>query len=278
MDATVIRAPATLAPGQLPFATIVEIYGGASVSMSRLTVAGPGAVCGAVDENGDPVRLLRAGVQVHFEAHLDFGHAAVRDLHNTPMAQRRNTGGHRRPATARRTHGQPNIHHAEVTDYGAVGVVAFGAGSWANVTHSLVAGPGHEGGVPTTGINLTGGAVGRIAHNTVSGNICPDGMPEDCGPDFFSQTQHAGIVAAGPGRAPWSLTTASSATWSASSCSSRTRSATTWRSTTSSSGFCWPESTPVSSRSSTNGSGAAVEEFGGAFRRYDRQPGAAEVL
>jgi len=200
MDATVIRAPAALAPGQLPFATIVEIYGGAAVSMSRLTVAGPGAVCGAVDENGDPVRLLRAGVQVH-EAHLDFGHAAVRDIHNTPMAQCRNTGAG--IAVLDLAPGAPtasaNIHHAEVTDYGAVGVVARGAGSSANVTHSLVAGPGHEGGVPTTGINLTGGAVGRIAHNTVSGNICPDGMPEDCGPDFFSQTQHAGIVAGGAG-------------------------------------------------------------------------------
>ena len=56
MDATVIRAPATLAPGQLGFPTIVEIYDGAAVSMSRLTVAGPGAVCGAVDENGDRYR------------------------------------------------------------------------------------------------------------------------------------------------------------------------------------------------------------------------------
>ena len=154
--------------------------------MSRLTVAGPGAVCGAVDENGDPVRLLRAGVQVH-EAQLDFGHAAVRDIHNTPMAQCRNTGAG--IAVLDLAPGAPSasatIHHAEVTDYGAVGVVAVGAGSWANVTHSRVAGPGHEGGVPTTGINLTRGAVGTIAHNTVSGNICPDGMPQDCGPDFF---------------------------------------------------------------------------------------------
>ena len=201
MDATVIRAPAALVPGQLGFPTIVEIYDGAAVSMSRLTVAGPGAVCGAVDENGDPVPLLRAGVQVHSEAHLDFGHAAVRDIHNTPMAQCRNTGAG--IAVLDLAPGAPtasaNIHHAEVTDYGAVGVIARGAGSSANVTHSLVAGPGHEGGVPTTGINLFGGAVGSIAHNTVSGNICPDGMPEDCGPDFFSQTQHAGIVAGGAG-------------------------------------------------------------------------------
>lgn len=201
MDATIIRAPATLAPGQLGLPTIVEIYDGAAVSMSRLTVAGPGAVCGAVDENGDPIPLLRAGVQVHSEAHLDFGHAAVRDIHNTPMAQCPHFGAG--IAVLDLAPGAPmasaNIHHAEVTDYGGFGVIARGAGSSANVTHSLVAGPGHEGGVPTTGIGLVRGAVGRIAHNTVSGNICPDGMPEDCGPDFFSQIQHSGILAGGGG-------------------------------------------------------------------------------
>jgi parallel beta helix pectate lyase-like protein len=200
MDATVIRAPAALAPGQLGFATIVEIYDGAAVSMSRLTVAGPGAVCGAVDENGDPIPLLRAGVQVHGEAHLDFGHGAVRDIHNTPMAQCPQSGAGIAviaPAPGALT-ATANIHHAKVTDYGGFGVIARGAGSSANVTHSLVAGPGHEGGAPTDGIGLVAGAVGRIAHNTVTGNICPDGMP-DCGPDFFSQLQHAGIIAGGGG-------------------------------------------------------------------------------
>jgi hypothetical protein len=92
-----------------------------------------------------------------------------------------------------------NIHHAEITNYQVVGVIALGAGSWANVTHSLVAGPGRAGGVPTNGIELVAGAVGTITHNTVSGNICPDDMPEVCGPDFFSQFQNAGILAGGAG-------------------------------------------------------------------------------
>src|SRR5512145_1945880 len=42
-DVTVIRAPAALVPGQLGFPSIVEVYDGAKLSMSRLTVSGPGA-------------------------------------------------------------------------------------------------------------------------------------------------------------------------------------------------------------------------------------------
>jgi hypothetical protein len=200
-NATVIRAPATLIPGQLGSPSIVEIYG-AEVGMAHLTVAGPGAVaCDALDASGNAIPRLRWGIRVHGEAHLDFGHAAVRDIHDTPMAPCANSGAGivvGEPAPGAPT-ASANIHHAEITNYQVVGVTAFGAGSSANVTHSLVAGPGHAGGVPTDGIKLVAGAVGTITHNTVSGNICPDDMPEDCGPDFFSQFQHAGILAGGAG-------------------------------------------------------------------------------
>src|SRR5262245_4232746 len=87
MDATTIRAPAALVNGQLGSPSIVEVYG-AAVSMRQLTVAGPGAIaCGAVDENGDEIPRLRWGIRVHSEGHLDFGFAAVRNIHDTPMAQ-----------------------------------------------------------------------------------------------------------------------------------------------------------------------------------------------
>lgn len=202
MDTTIIRAPAMLVPGPLGSPSIVEIYNGASVAMSRLTVAGPGAVaCGAVDEHGNEIPRLRWGIRVHSEAHLDFGFAAVRDIHDTPMAQCPRSGagitvGQPQPGTPLAT---ANIHHSEVTNYQTLGIIAFGVGSWANVTHSVIAGPGHEGGVPTDGIELVAGAVGTVAHNRVSGNVCPAGFEHDCGPDFFTQFQHGGIVAGGNG-------------------------------------------------------------------------------
>ena len=195
MDATIVRAPATLVPGQLGSPSIVEVYGGARVSMFQLTVSGPGAA--ACGEPG----VLRWGIRVHSRGHLDFGYGAVRDIHNTPMAMCPRSGtaisvGESAPG---RPPASMAFDHSEITGYQSVGVIALGVGSWANVTHSTIAGPGHAGGVPTNGIELVAGAAGIIAHNTISGNVCPDGMPEVCGPDFFTQFQEAGIGAGGNG-------------------------------------------------------------------------------
>jgi parallel beta helix pectate lyase-like protein len=67
-----------------------------------------------------------------------------------------------------------------------------------NITYNTVVGPGPAGGVATDGIEFPVGSVGTIAHNTVSGNICPPTDPA-CGPDWFTQFQHAGILAGGWG-------------------------------------------------------------------------------
>jgi hypothetical protein len=195
MDITIIRAPETLVPNTLGSPSIVEVYNGARVSMSGLTVSGPGAA--ACGEDG----VLRWGIRVHTNAHLDFGFAAVRDIQNTPMAPCPRSGTAFSIGTSL-PGGPPaslSIHDSEVTNYQSVGIIALGAGTRADIVHNTVAGPGHAGGVPTTGIELVAGAAGTIAHNTVSGNICPADLPDLCGPDFFTQTQEAGIGAAGPG-------------------------------------------------------------------------------
>jgi len=195
MDSTIIRAPETLVGGPLGSPAIVEVYAGAKVSMSHLTVSGPGAVA-----CGEGV-VLRWGVRVHSKAHLNFGFAAVRDIRNTPMAPCPQSGT--AIAVGQSAPGSPpaslSVHHSEVTGYQSVGIIVLGAGSWANITRNIVTGPGHEGGVPTNGVELVAGAVGTITHNTISGNVCPAGMPEICGPDFFTQFQEAGIGAGGNG-------------------------------------------------------------------------------
>src|SRR5262249_15350592 len=162
---------------------------------SQLTVKGPGA--GACGEAG----LLRWGIRVHSNAHLDLLSAAVRDIHNTPMALCPRTGT--AIAVGESTPGRPpaslTVDGSEISNYQNVASIALGPGSWANVAHSTVVGPGHAGGVPTTGIELVAGAAGIIAHNTVSGNVCPAGNEDVCGPDFFNQIQEAGISAGGNG-------------------------------------------------------------------------------
>ena len=195
MDATIIRAPFALANGQLGAASIVEVLDGAKVSMSRLTVQGPGA---------NPCTrgpALTGGIRVHSRAHLDLGFAAVREIHDTPFefCPRKGTAiavGQPEPGSLPAS---VNVHHSEITNYQSTGILVLGAGSWAHIVRNTVAGPGRGAGVPTDGVELVAGAVGTIAHNTISGNVCPPNLPQNCGPDFFTQFQHAGITAGGNG-------------------------------------------------------------------------------
>ena len=194
MDETVIRAPAGLANGRLG-ASIVEILDGAKVSISHLSVQGPGSsACGRGPS-------LEWGIRVHSRAHLDLSFSAVRRIHDTPIASCAGKGT--AIAVGEPQPGSPpaslNLHHSEISQYQSTGVLVLGAGSWAHITHNSVMGPRPSDGVPTDGIELVAGAVGTIAHNTIRDNICPVNLPENCGPDFFTQFQHAGIVAGGNG-------------------------------------------------------------------------------
>jgi hypothetical protein len=154
LDMTIIRAPATLVPGPLGSPAIVEILDESVVSISSLTISGPGAAA-----CGDP-NVLRWGVRVHPGSHLDLGHSAVRDIHNTPMAMcpRSATAISVGSSTPGSLPPSLVIHDSEVTHFQSVGVIVLGAGSWADIAHNTVAGPGHVGGVPTTGIELVAGA------------------------------------------------------------------------------------------------------------------------
>ena len=191
MDRTTIRAPATLQPGALGETSIVEIFDGASVALSRLTVSGPGA--GTCD-NG----ALNSGIRVHGGAHLDVHQAAVRNIHDSPPATCFRSGDAIKVGEKPDPIASLSIDHSEITNYQNVGIVVLGFGSTANITHNTVTGPGIGGGVATDGIEFAAGSVGTVKHNTVSGNICP---PADstCGPDWFTQFQPAGIFAGGWG-------------------------------------------------------------------------------
>src|SRR5258706_6632588 len=63
-DSTIIRAPSSLRETRLKEASIVEIFSGATVAMSRLTVAGPGP--GTCKKGA-----LQAGIRLPSEAHPD---------------------------------------------------------------------------------------------------------------------------------------------------------------------------------------------------------------
>jgi Right handed beta helix region len=143
-------------------------------------------------------RCLTAGIRVRGEAHLELRFAAVRDIHDSPFAGCFQSAigilvGDVPSPTASLT-----IDHSEITNYQGAGIVVLGFGSTATITHNTITGPGMAGGVATDGIEFPVGSVGTISHNTVSGNVCPPADPF-CGPDWFTQFQHAAIVAGGWG-------------------------------------------------------------------------------
>ncbi|PYM19231.1 MAG: hypothetical protein DMD81_04160 [Candidatus Rokuibacteriota bacterium] len=191
VKSTIIRAPSKLRQGELHDTSIVEIFGGASVSMSRLTVSGPGS--GTCKKGA-----LTAGIRVHGTAHLGFSFGAVRDIHDSPMAGCFHSGTGILVGEVPAPPASLDIRYSEITNYQSSGIVVLGFGSTANITYNTVVGPGPAGGVATDGIEFPVGSVGTIAHNTVSGNICPPTDP-GCGPDWFTQFQHAGILAGGWG-------------------------------------------------------------------------------
>jgi hypothetical protein len=188
---TIIRAPGILVPGQVGTNAIVEIYGGASVTMTQLTVSGPGA--GTCEEGP-----LEDGIHVFDGAHLDLSFASVTHIHNTPISDCFPNGlgitiGDFFVSTATAT-----IHHSEISDFAGVGIIVFNEGSSVTISDNVITGPGLSTVVATGGVEFIVGAVGTISNNVISGNAC--GSPAlGCGPDFFNEFQVAGITAGGPG-------------------------------------------------------------------------------
>ena len=192
VDQSVIKAPATMAPNKKTKETnIIEITDGAKVTMTKLTVAGPGP--GTCKKGA-----LNAGIRVRTDAHLELRFAAVRDVHDTPIAPCFHSGDAVQVGDVPGPIASVTVDHSEITDFQSVGIVVLGFGSTAVITHNTVTGPGASSGVGTGGIEFPVGSVGTILDNVVSGNQCPPTDPT-CGPDWFTQFQLAGIGAGGWG-------------------------------------------------------------------------------
>jgi Right handed beta helix region len=190
-DSVVIRAPSALRRNKAKEGNIVDITGGASVFMSRLTVAGPGS--GTCKKGA-----LSSGIRVRDGANLNLTFASIRDIHDTPFVGCFHSAHGVLVGDVPGPSASATIDHTEITNYQGSGIVILGFGSTATITHNTIAGPGLASGVATDGIEFPVGSVGTVAHNTVSGNQCPPTDPT-CGPDWFTQFQHAGIGAGGWG-------------------------------------------------------------------------------
>lgn len=189
---TVVRAPRKLTAGVFGGNSLVEISQGARVSLSSLTLRGPGS--GTCDRGA-----LLAGIRVIQGAHLNLTHSRVANIHDTPAALCSRSGiGILIGDEATGSTATANISDSSVTHYQTGGIIVLNAGSRAVITDNVVTGPGHSAPLVTDGVEFVLGANGIISGNVISGNVCA--VPElGCGSDLFEHFQLSGIGAGAPG-------------------------------------------------------------------------------
>lgn len=189
---TVVRAPRHFRKGLTGRNSIVEILQGARVSLSSLSVRGPGR--GTCEDNA-----LFAGIVVLQGSHLNLDRSRVANIHDTPAALCPRSGvavqiGDGESGST----GTARITRSQITNYQTGGIVVLNTGSHAEIVDNVVTGPGHSAKLVTDGIEFVLGANGTIARNVVSGNVC--GVPDlGCGADFLENFQLSGIAGGGPG-------------------------------------------------------------------------------
>jgi hypothetical protein len=202
-DNSTIQAPSSLTANTQaqPQNAIVDISGSTTtVTMSKLTVAGPGgrSVSGCTDD----ATSLDKGIDVHGSATLNLSSAAVRSIYNLA-----NQGCQRGDGISI---GSPffgaspaDVGHATLTGvtisvYQKNGIAVRGAGSTLNMTGGKVTNnPSKH--IAANGIEVLDSAVGVVSGTNVSGNEC--NVPSVCGNDPFTDTQSDGVltVTAGTG-------------------------------------------------------------------------------
>lgn len=187
---TIVKAPQTLAPGSFGRLSIIDIYQGASVSLSHLTVTGPGAGSCAAGS-------LYGGILVVEDARLHLASATVTKIHDSPKAFCFPNGsavrvGHVFPQSA----GHATIVDVNINEYQGNGVLVLGSGSTATVVDNTITGFGDMPGIINSGVNVARGGSATIIRNTISQNRCTSVIGLDCGRDPINQTQGSGIVVA----------------------------------------------------------------------------------
>ena len=187
---TFIKAPITLTPGSFGHLSIVDINKGASVSLSNLTVTGPGsAPCG--------VGSLYGGIFVVEGARLYLNSATVTKIHDTPKSFCFPSGSAIRIGNLI-SDGHATIHNVKINEYQENGILVLGLSSTAAIFNNTITGFGVAPGLINGGISVARGGSATITHNKISQNYCTSVVGLDCGRDPINQAQAAGIGISDP--------------------------------------------------------------------------------
>lgn len=180
-ESTIIKSPSVLSPDSFGKRFIIEVKKEAMVTMTALTVRGPG---------GCP----HWAIGVMGGATLDLSHASIKSIRQSPECTLDGGTGilvGLPPHLAEGQVGNATISDVIVSEYSSHGVCVVGNGSMANISQNVVLtgfGPTRE--LSQTGIMVGFGASATITNNKISQNICNH---DDCGSDPINQGQSVGI-------------------------------------------------------------------------------------
>ncbi|MHB8628131.1 MAG: right-handed parallel beta-helix repeat-containing protein [Aggregatilineales bacterium] len=157
---TTIQAPSVLASDSLGRKVVVEVNGGAVVTINGFTIAGPGpGACGSIDY----------GVYVIGGANLTFQHNVVHSIRDSSLSGCQTGFGLRIGSKALAQTGSGLVDNNNFYDNQKGAIVIDGPGVTATVSNNTVTGNGDTPVTTQNGIEVSRGAVTTVSHNTVSG-------------------------------------------------------------------------------------------------------------
>ena len=188
---TIIQAPATLVPDTFGFSNVTDVTNGATVTISKVIISGPGPTnCGSIE----------AGIFVSGGATLKITKSTITDIRDNPAGGCQNGIGILVGRAKLSTTGHAEISDVTVTKYQKGGIVVDGAGSSASVKDNMVSFGLSPLNIAANGIQVGRGAQATVSDNKVTGNIC-SAAPTVCGPDLtnLNLAQATGILLYGSG-------------------------------------------------------------------------------
>ena len=186
---TIIKAPAILVTDIFGMSNIIDITGGATVKISKLTVSGPGSTnCGSIT----------TGIFVSGDSTLKITNSTITDIHDSPAGGCQNGVGIFVGRAKLSTTGHAEISDVTITKYQKGGIVVDNTGSTANIQDNQISWGLSPLNIASNGIQVSRGAQAIVLDNKVTGNICSATV---CGPDLTNPQldQAAGILLYGSG-------------------------------------------------------------------------------
>jgi hypothetical protein len=185
---SIISTPSTaLVADAYGVTALVEVGNGAVVSMSHLTITGPGPAPG-----GPPsFNAINYGIFVVENASLDLGFSNVVQISDDPLSGVQSGVGIRVGSNALGQVGTANIHDDTIASCQKSAIVIDGPGSSAMITNDHVIGVGDTPLIAENGVQVSRGATATITGNTITGSEYSGPVG---GPDPRTATQSCGIL------------------------------------------------------------------------------------